>query len=114
MKNLIIVLAILFITSIAVNGQDSFRKISIEEEIIETSETTEPNSTDLYDSIYRDFEKWYIEETQREELLDMEMQSIYNDMFENDEITKQVIKESEEDILNENIYSDLFNIIKKK
>jgi len=111
MRNLTLLIGILFITLFSVNGQDSFRKKSIEKEetTLETSSIIE-----LYDSIFDDFESWYKESTEREEKEESEMESIYLDIFNTLDIIDQVVEESKEDLVNNLLYSTLLQDFKNQ
>lgn len=106
MKNILLVFGILLLTTITVNGQDFFKKISLEKEW-ETKTITTEKSTELYDSIYQDFKNYFKNLTQDEEQEDQERNSIYDDIYNSFEMLNQVDEEKEEDTENENIYLEL-------
>jgi hypothetical protein len=109
MKNILILFGILFLTTISVNGQDSFTKISFEEKI---GDNRDIDSTELYDSIYKDFESFFIKETIKEEIQDLEMDSLYSDIYQQQKITQEVIDEKKEDNIFEEIYLQILNLVK--
>jgi len=108
MRNILLIFGILFLTTITVNGQDTFRKMSIKKDLGSTTEITNENtSTDLYDAIYKDFENYFRKLTSLEKDEDEENTSIYDELFRNFSFIYQVDNEKKEDQENENIYLQL-------
>lgn len=109
MKNILFVFGILFLTTITVNAQDSFRKMSIKKEAVTTIETAIiSTSTEIYDAIYKDFENFFKKSTSQEAEEDEENTSLYDEIFKSFSFISQVEEEEQEDTENENIYLQLF------
>jgi len=106
MKNLALIFGIVFISLIGVNAQNL--------DIQNNEKETFDNSTELYDSITKSFEDLYKAQTEQETIEDDEMELIFNDIFENFEITEQINKEIKEDQNNNRLYIALLNDMENK
>ena len=101
MKKSILIFGIIIITIITVKAQIVFNQNSKNLEIKEQS------SNDLYDSIYNDFENFYLEQTSSEEIEDEEMLNIYDELRNEFDLIEQINQEKEEDLLNNNLYAQI-------
>jgi len=106
MKNLALIFGIVFISLIGVNAQN----LDTQNNERETSDY----STELYDSITKDYEDLYKAQTEQETIEDDEMELIFNDIFESFEITEQINKEIKEDQNNNRFYIALLNDMENK
>ena len=106
MKNLALIFGIVFISLIGVNAQNLDTQNNERE--------TFDYSTELYDSITKDYEDLYKAQTEQETIEDEEMELIFNDIFENFEITEQINKEIKEDQNNNRLYIALLNDMENK
>jgi len=101
MKRSILIFGIIIITIITVKAQIVFNHD------IKNLEIKEQSSNELYDSIYNDFENFYIEQTSSEEIEDEEMLNIYDELRNEFDLIEQINQEKEEDLLNNNLYAQI-------
>jgi hypothetical protein len=101
MKKSMLILATVVISLIGVNAQQN---ISEEKGKVVILEKT---NEELYTSIVEDFENWYKETTNEEMMEDEENLDLYNELFENFELTKKVKEEEIRDEEYDNLYSSL-------
>lgn len=74
------------------------------------------SNTELYNSIYADFENFYINEVEEEEVFDLEQDELYNDLLNSFEksFVQETLVDEYEDERNDNLYIELsakFNCI---
>jgi len=103
MKKSMLILAAVVILLIGVNAQ---QKISEEKGKVVIQEKA---SEELYTSIAEDFENWYKDTTENEMMEDEENLNLYNDIYENFELTKKM--EAEE--MEEKEYNELYRSLKE-
>jgi hypothetical protein len=102
MKKTAIIFGILLITVLNVNSQI---RLADDNKSVIISET---QSLDLYNSVFSDFNTYSTCETILEENEDLEMQDIYSDLYEENKLREQIVKEMEQDSMYERIYAELF------
>jgi len=101
MKRSILIFGIIIITIITVKAQIVFNHD------IKNLEIKEQSSNELYDSIYNDFENFYIEQTSSEEIEDEEMLNIYDELRNEFDLIEQINQEKEEDLLKNKLYAQI-------
>lgn len=107
MKRSILIFGIIIITIITVKAQIVFNHDT------KNLETKEQSSNELYDSIYTDFENFYIEQTSSEEIEDEEMLDIYNELRNEFDLIEQINQEKKEDQLNNKLYAQILKDTKQ-
>lgn len=106
MKNLALIFSFIIISIVSSNAQN-INSISKNDDNIESS-------TELYNSINQDFENYYNNQIETEQNEDLLMESIYNELFKEYFISKQIKKEIEEENNNNNIYLTILDDFMKK
>lgn len=101
MKKSILILAAVVISLIGVKAQQNLSKEKGQIVILEKS------SEDVYESLVKDFESWYINNTTEEMTEDEENLELYNELFDSFELTNQIKKEETEDEEYDKLYSSI-------
>lgn len=108
MRKSILIFGIITIAILSLSAQVTFKTDSNKVQIEEQS------ANELYNSIYSDFENYYMSNTLLEENEDAEMLEIYNELNDEFNIIEQTVLESEEDLSNNELFASIVNDINKK
>lgn len=108
MKYIYLIIGTLLVSlTISVSGQDYFINTSLDKGY---NEQEEMDSTELYDSLYDDFDNLYRLSTIKEEIEESNMDSLYNDILNSFNILKLIEDDSKNDTIYSSIYEDFKNI----